>query len=187
MKKSLIVLMMVLLCAMLMVSCDDNKEKLPSVSKIGETISLGNVTWEALWVDAENKSAYLISKDILEQKMFDSNEPGSSSYKDSSIRKYLTGDFIAAHGLSTSYMKATNLSDASVTDYIFIPSEAEINLYLSRDIDKVAKYNGEADDWWLRTPDDDKVRIVNSDGTINYQVSVATTVGVRPAFWYTWN
>jgi len=186
MKKTLIVFMLVLLSAVLMVSCDDNKA-LPSVSKAGDTVTLGNVEWMALDVDTESKEAYLISTDILEKKMFDNHEPGSNAYKDSSIREYLNGDFIAAHGLSTSYMKNTELSDASVTDYIFIPSEAEINAYLLQASDRAAKYNGKADDWWLRTPSGDQVRIVSSNGTINYQVSVGTPNGVRPAFWYTWD
>ena len=187
MKKTLIVLMMVLLAAMLMVSCDDSKA-LPSVSKAGDTVTLGNVEWEALDVDSDNKTALLISKDVLELRAFDGY--GSKVYANSTIHTYLKDGFISTYGLSTSYMKATELTDANVTDYVFLLSKSEVELYLGQKADRMAKYNGDGMGWWLRSiynGTDNYPCVVTADGDYYPIVPTATDyVGLRPAFWYKW-
>ena len=189
--------MMVLLCAMLFVSCDDNKNtSSKALSKAGETIELGKtkdgkaITWEALDVDTNKKKALLISQDILEKRVFSSSST-TADYKDSDIRDYLTSTdsdgFIKTYGLSTDYMLAADLSDVEDEneDYVFLLSEAEVTAYLSQEADRVAKYNGTAADWWLRSHKGNEGETVGDNGGY-YQTPTNLKKGLRPAFWYTW-
>ena len=200
MKKTLIVVTMVMLAAMLIVSCDNNKNT-PSkaVSKIGDTVELGKtkdgktITWEALDVKTDEKKALLISQDILENRVF-SGSSGTCDYKDSDIRKYLTSTdsdgFINTYGLSTDYMLASVLSDVGdeKEDYVFLLSEAEVTLYLGQEADRVAKYNGTASDWWLRSHRDGRNEgaTVGDNGVYYITPTNPYEKGLRPAFWYTW-
>ena len=202
MKKTFIVLMMVLLSAILVVSCKDHKDtdkNTPSktISKIGETIELGKtkdgkaITWEALYVDTNAKKALLISQDVLEERVFSSSST-TADYKDSDIRAYLTNTdsdgFIKTYDLSTDYMLAADLSDVNAgnEDYVFLLSEAEVTLYLGQQADRVAKYNGTATLWWLRSHKGNEGAVVCEDGVYGQSPTNPYIRGLRPAFWYTW-
>lgn len=202
MKKTFIVLVMVLLSAILVVSCKDHKDtdkNTPSktISKIGETIELGKtkdgeaITWEALDVDTDAKKALLISQDVLENSVVFSSSSGTTDYKNSDIRAYLTNTgsdgFIKTYDLSTDYMLAADLSDVGdeKEDYVFLLSEAEVTLYLGQESDRVAKYNGTAADWWLRSHKNNEGETVGDNG-VYYQTPTNYGKGLRVAFWYTW-
>ena len=95
MKKTIIVLMLVLLSAVLMISCNNNTntpDSTPSKTyEVGETIELGTkegntVAWLILEIDTEDNTALLISKDILESRQFDSS---TDRYQNSAIKKRL--------------------------------------------------------------------------------------------------
>ena len=199
MKKTFIVLIMVLLSAILLVSCDDNKNtSSKKISKIGETIELGKtkagkaITWEALDVDTNKKKALLISQDILEKRVFSSSS-STADYKDSDIRAYLTSTasdgFIKTYDLSTTYMIAADLSDVNAgnEDYVFLFSEAEVTAYFSQEADRVAQYNGTATEWWLRSHKGGEGEVVGDDGVYGQSPTNPYERGLRPAFWYTWD
>ena len=186
MKKTLIVFMLAIVAVSLFVGCKNGPEA--KTYKVGDTIELGSkddktITWIVLDIDTKDNTALLISNDILESSKFGS----SNAYKDSSIRTNLKGSFITTWGLDTSYMVNVDVTSSiekteknTGDDYVFLLSNTEYGKY-SATIAKVSS------SWWLRTPKEDKVMIVNATGTIDYQVSSPTPNGIRPAFWYTWD
>ncbi len=218
MKKTIIVMMMVLLSlVLLVVSCDDKfttdqngdnaggAEVLPTDIKVGETVTLGTVTWLALDVDAENKQALLISKDILSSSIFDSD---SNDYASSYIREYINGrnaesNFLEYYGLKTDYMVNVDVtSDIETTtkntgsDYLFLLSWTEANNteYFKDDAARVANNTW----WWLRSPSDaDGTKnacnvtaggsIMNNTYSTKPSMPAKDMLGLRPAFWYKWN
>lgn len=212
MKKTLFILMMVLLSVFFIVSCDDklttstssggdnsgSSNSLPTVSKKGDKIKLGKtqdgeeIEWRVLTIDSKNKAALLLSENILEIREFGSDT--YYYYLNSTIREYLCSDeFLNTYGLSKDYMKSVDLvtdinknkiSDSG-KDFVFLLSHYECTAgdeyYFVDKNDRIAKFNNEATAWWLRS----EHSYIDSDGyqkTDNYPAKV----GVRPAFWYTW-
>ena len=193
MKKTLIVFMLVLLSAVLMVSCDDNAN-VPSAKsyKAGDTIDLGSkgedaITWIVLAVDTDDNTALLISQDILETSKFG----GSVVYNGSTVQNRLkSDDFFTNYGLTTDYMVNVDVTTAiekteknTGDDYVFLLSNSEYNEYKAN-ISTVTL------GWWLRSPKgDDSVYVVQTSGSVNseYVKYSPYTGGIRPAFWYTWN
>lgn len=163
MKKTLIVLMIVLLSLVLVVSCDDNNDALPTITKYTKTVELGTkdgkaITWLVLDVDEEGRTALLISKNVLETRAFDSSSRETSQknvYDGSTIQKYLNttegeNNFFDTYGLSTSYMQKVNIESDNTgaannieitrkfdngTDYVFLLSltEAKETKYFEND------------------------------------------------------
>ncbi len=196
MKKTLIVLMLVLLSAMLMVSCKESPVTPPSDIKVGDIVQIGDVSWKALDVDTTEKRALLISQDVLELRAFDGY--GSNVYKTSTIRTYLNDNFITAYGLSKDYMKKvvfngdeTIVSDSG-EDYVFLLSLDEAEKYFESDEARKAELNGTASEWWIRTVysfSSNNVYSVDAGGDVilNGNITCANENGIRPAFWYVWN
>ncbi len=170
-----------------------------AISNVGDTILIGkkdgkDISWKALSVDTEQKQALLISEDILEEKPL--NNANVSSYKDTAIHSYLNnledGGFFKSYGISTDYVSVKELSLNGVTSnvYALLLSAEEVTNYFSTDNDRIAKYNGSAKAWWLRTSDTATYNYyfdyVGSDSVINNEY-YSRDFGIRPAFWYKWN
>ena len=166
----------------------------PSVANVGDTITLGTGTWKALAVNAESKTALLISSDAMGYDSFNTN---FSSYEESYIRRFLNGSyFLTNNGLSTKYMlkvdvtssiETTTISDSG-QDYVFLLSktEAENTNYFA---DNNARKTISPDiNWWLRSVDSNnsKIYYVQSDGSI-VTANSSCNYCMRPAFWYKWN
>jgi hypothetical protein len=132
----------------------------------------------------------VISENILIEEMtFDGD---SNDYSDSDIRTYLNGDFITTYGLSNVSINVdvtSNIEETTVgsgTDKVFLLSktEAENTSYFANDTARVAKYNGTAVYWWLRTPSSSyNIYAVSTSGTFSGYNSVYYVKGVRPAMW----
>jgi hypothetical protein len=78
-------------------------------------------------------------------------------------------------------------SGKDTTDKIFLLSLSEAGRYFSSDRERIARYDGEAVDWWLRSPgiNDDHAAIVYNVGYFNslgFSVD-DRDVAVRPALW----
>ncbi len=166
----------------------------------GDTVTLGTVTWSVLAVDTDD-TALLISQDILEKRQFHSSD--TNSYNNSDIHTYLKSDeFLKKYGLKKDYMVKVDVTSTierttkdEGSDYVFLLSGTEVDYFFKNDAERVAKFNSEATDWWLRSKGntDNYVRIVDKDGAIiadNVAKSSSPTdtdTGLRPAFWYKWN
>ncbi len=181
---------------------------------VGDTLTLGTITWKVLKVD-EDKTALLISQDILSSCVFDSdtsNHTASNDYEPSFIREYINGrntksNFLEYYGLKTDYMvKVDVISDIEKTtkntgsDYVFLLSWTEANNteYFADDAARVANYGGSNIYWWLRSPSDaDGTKnacnvtaggsIMNNTYSTKPSMPAKDMLGLRPAFWYKWN
>jgi hypothetical protein len=148
------------------------------------------IKWKVLSVDTANSRMLVISENILIEEMtFDGD---SNDYSDSDIRTYLNGDFITTYGLSNVSINVdvtSNIEETTVgsgTDKVFLLSktEAENTSYFANDTARVAKYNGTAVYWWLRTPSSSyNIYAVSTSGTFSGYNSVYYVKGVRPAMW----
>ena len=211
MKKILLVFMLVLLSAVLVVSCDDkideNSAASPSPSKEGEIITLGEkdgvgITWRVLKVDTEKKQALIISEDILDTMAMYGSKPTTEDakyYLESDIRDYLNNKFNTDYGLDKSYMKEvdieSNIENTTIKegggDFVFLLSKIETEAgtnsgyYFDDAADRIAKYKSEAKDWWIRSEEGYISSTGNQDSSD--LESLTTLRGIRPAFWYTWN
>ena len=204
MKKTLIALMMVLLCAMLFVSCS-NEPKAPY--SVGDTVNYGKyptdydvedlrgdaVTWKVLSVDAANSRMLVISEKILISAIL-FNSSSNSSYSGSSIQSYLNGDFITKYGLSDVKMCSvdvtTNIETTTVgsgDDKVFLLSktEAENTSYFANQEARIACYTDNSKpEWWLRSATDNgNVYCIMSGGSFDKTMAPNVGAGVRPAFW----
>ncbi len=164
------------------------------LTKPGDTITLGSVTWKALSVDTEGKKALLISENILETMVFDDN---SNSYDGSAVQTYLGSvDFLTTYGLSTDYMKRVDVTtdietttlSFSGSDYVFLLSRAEAFTYYEDIAFRGSEYDDSSFSWWLRSPNSLDIDCVYSviPPDIHCNCHYYDESGVRPAFWYIW-
>ena len=129
--------------------------------------------------------------------------PGST-WKDSSIRAYLNGEFyndafsdaekedIISVTLSNPAASSSDRSgDAATVDSVFLLSEEEVLLYLPNNEDRIVYDGDEKSEWWLRTPrwdaedERDYFLMVWDGGRLDTSGLLSTNVdyAVRPAFW----
>ena len=204
MKKTLITLMMVLLCALLFVSCAEPK----ATYSVGDTVNFGKyptdyaienlrgdaVAWKVLSVDTANSRMLVISDRILEtDRQFDSKS--STSYSSSSIKAYLNGEFITKYGLSSVNMcnvdVTTKIEETAVgsgSDKVFLLSktEAENKSYFADAAAKIAYYTDNySRSWWLRsaTANSSYVYCVTNEGSYDEGGTPSYNGGLRPAMW----
>ncbi len=217
MKKTLIALLMVLLSVMLVVSCndkvnnDDNADSSGSgtntatiiPNEVGETVKLGKtpegkeVKWIVLDINEEGKTALLISKDVLEKRIFD-DAKATNDYIGSSIQTYLNGDFITTYGLSKDNIQKVKITQADIEkankddsgdNYVYLLSKSEAEKYFTSNDKRIAYLGDTAYTWWLRSPIENKstVYAVWGDGAFHDDLPVTSEYGLRPVFWYKWN
>ena len=151
------------------------------------------IAWLALAVDTDSNTALLISKDIVENKAFDSTV--NKNYSSAEIRTYLNNSFLTSYGLNSVSMKKVNVTsnigntnkDDSGSDRVFLLTYTEV-FETYKDI---LNNNKASNLWWTRSPysssnTSKNVYCVNSQGSQEAKSPDDATVGIRPAFWYSW-
>ena len=176
--------------------------------KVGDSFTIGTykdkpLSWKVIALDAKNERVLLLADTVLDAMYMYQGSSGST-WKDSSIRAYLNGEFyndafsdaekadIVSVTLSNPAHSLSDRSgDAATVDSVFLLSEEEVLLYLPNEEDRIVS-DGVADsEWWLRTAgwnaDDDYQYfiLVWEWGSIDNIGLSPTDVdyAVRPAFW----
>ncbi|MDR0848876.1 MAG: DUF6273 domain-containing protein [Propionibacteriaceae bacterium] len=165
----------------------------------------GEPEWLALSVDQTNRRALFITRDIVAQKPY--HEPGGDvTWEGCSLRKWLNGAFFAS--LPAQVKSRVNevtipnpdnkeyetKSGNSTKDRVFLLSLDEVAQHLKDNNTRVARFNGSAGWWWLRSPGyrQSRAALVHGDGGVDdsgYAVyddgGLGNGVGgcVRPALW----
>uniref|UniRef100_UPI00242B9FEB DUF6273 domain-containing protein n=1 Tax=Clostridium tyrobutyricum TaxID=1519 RepID=UPI00242B9FEB len=199
-------------------SSDVAKAEETKTLKIGDTVKLSDLCVGDIFkasgiewmVVAKNHEGYpansvtVMSKDILENRAFNTN--GSNHWGNSSLRKYLNGEFynkldpnFRAEILETNLINIDYSSKTYYTqDKIFIPSFEELglkNISYAKPVgtdygafrtneSRIAKLSGSNSYYWARVPYYDNsyyVCNVNGDGSHNYNNAYTESVGVRAA------
>ncbi|MCL2507995.1 MAG: DUF6273 domain-containing protein [Oscillospiraceae bacterium] len=163
----------------------------------------GGYEWVVL--KKENGRWLCITKDIIELRKFHDSEE-SVSWADSDLRAYLNGEFLErCFGMPgdgdrerVNPVKNSNegiifqngnisIGSAATEDYVFLLSYEEAEEYFPSAAARAAKYNGQAQNWWLRSPGNylNEFANVDSIGQVCYSESNIHTerLGVRPAIW----
>ena len=128
------------------------------------------------------------------------------SWADSDLRAWLNGEFLeACFGGPDSGDRArvlltenensavtfpngnTSISSAATEDYVFLLSYEQAEKYFPNDLVRTAKYDGQARNWWLRSPGDylNEYADVDGIGQVCYGSGNVHLggFGVRPAIW----
>jgi len=193
---------------------EDAKPALPQIGGLMPFGKEGR-QWLVLDVDKQNNRALLLSEDIIEMKAYHANGK-STTWAECSLHSYLNGEFYESFGREKDRIARTHNENPanqwfgtkggnSTQDSVFLLSIEEVVKYFGDRgqlknknpnnkywIDdqynsaRVAKFNGNAVWWWLRSPGGytDLAAYVNDDG---YVLIVGDLVqaggGVRPALW----
>jgi len=144
-----------------------------------------------------------ITKDIVEMRKFHETET-TVSWAESGLRAYLNGEFLkttfGTSGDRDRVLLSENKNDSvtfpngntgiggeATQDYVFLLSYEEAEKYFPNDLVRAAKYDGQAQFWWLRSPGDYLNKFANVDaiGQVCYSGGNVHTggLGVRPAVW----
>ena len=170
------------------------------------------IAWRVL--DIEDDRALLISEDVLELRQYDGLEryygerlsdadidwnSVSITWADSEIRAWLNDDFLS-EAFSAGERRAIRLSEISnpdnpkygtlggrdTEDRVFLLSIDEAERYFASSSDRIARYEGEAWWWWLRSPGigSSYAAIVSYNGDVyDDGYIVYSNYGVRPALY----
>ena len=158
-------------------------------------MALGGYDWTVLAV--ESGRALLIARDVVGKRAYHADNE-VTTWEACSLRAYLNGEFLDGFRdgagrlvLGTEIANRDNpaygtAGGGSTTDKVFLLSLDEARLYFSEDAQRIARYQGSARWWWLRSPG---IRchaaFVQRDGSINphgHRVDYAYS-GVRPALY----
>jgi len=181
------------------------REKLQAaaaVSRTAETMDFGGYRW--LVLEERGGRALLLMQDILEKRPF--NEAGNDAetrapWEACTLRAWLNGTFYS----SFSQADRARIVEAAVLgggnreygvkagketrDRVFLLSLEEALLYLPTDAARVARANGAAAWWWLRSPGMEayQAAVVTGEGSLGYAGNGVNYYdrGVRPAIWVT--
>ena len=182
-------------------NADKRKEELQDSavkSRPMDTVKFGGYDW--LVLEVRGGKMLLLMKDALQMQPF--NEVFTDvSWEDCTLRAYLNGAFYdsfapadRARIAETTVVNSTNAESgtkagADTVDKIFLLSIAEAKLYFPEESARMARCNGAACYWWLRSPGiyPSTAATVGSDGVIGFMGSGVnyTTRAVRPALWVT--
>ena len=161
--------------------------------------------YEWVVIAKENGRWLCVTKDIVKIRKFHEAET-LVSWADSDLRAHLNGEFLeycfgdpdsgdrARVCLTENENNAVTFSNgnksigsAATQDYVFLLSYEEAEQYFPNDLVRTAKYNGQTQNWWLRSPGDHLNEFANVDGIgqVCYSASNIHTggLGVRPAIW----
>jgi hypothetical protein len=150
----------------------------------GHVSSAKSIQWRVL----KKNSSYLllITKNCVIQRRFD---PTSNDYIRSEIRAWLNNEFY--NGLTSEQKKLVlNMDitqDGTEQDKVFLLTEQDVQEFFTSNDDRIARYNGKAALWWLRSPGRNNLHAaaVSFDGSVyglGYSV-FGPGGGVRPALW----
>lgn len=165
--------------------------------KKDDVIKMANgEAWRVL--EVKDGKALVITVRIFDSRVYHSSIP-FTSWKDSTIRQYLSGSEFLDANLSeveqsmmhptpvSTYKSWTDPTPVYTQDKIFLLNEEEVDLYFKAEIsDRIGVPSGTATYWWLRTPR----KGVNNAALVDPQGNFAETtvnndkgVGPRPAMW----
>ena len=151
----------------------------------GDIIHFGNYNGETEWrvLDVRDNSVLIISLNCVDEQRFSHD---SNSWSTSSVREWLNDDY---------YNTAFNSNEQSMIHdegygNVFLLSDDEVQLYFDSVSDRIAKYQGYSEEWWLRTPFTLETRnevyysenVVSTEGGI-ISLNISDERGVRPAIW----
>jgi len=186
-----------------------------NVPGIGGQVIMGkdqngdDIVWKVLDVDAQG-NLLVISENILERRIFHHTAGTWPTWGNSDMRAYLnnlgayasngfiTKTFTAAEQtriLTTSIETETaynNSTPLTTSDKLFLLSRSETFLYLPTQSDRIANYNGVAENWFLRSPGSTDGRVLYISGEsgsggagilFDTYYSAANSQGTRPAMW----
>ncbi len=159
-------------------------------------ITFGNMEWIVL--AREGDKALLLSKDCIEERTFH-EELKPVTWKTCSLRSYLNGPWYEKTfreeekaKIQTTKVKNADSRDCGIPcendteDKVFLLSVDEVEQYFYYDHDRIAEFNGESHEWWLRSPGNAGcVTVVRRDGriySVGWEVDSACG-GIRPAIW----
>ncbi len=136
----------------------NNNKKEPIVPKIGDEINYGSylgypIKWQTLAVDTENEKALLIANEIIAYWAFSENAE-DTIWETSEMRKWLNNDLyntsfseeqksiILESILKNSANSESNVGSGTDTkDKVFLLSEEEVKMYLSKENDRIVEFN----------------------------------------------
>lgn len=164
---------------------------------IGDTVYFGDLYWKVL--DTQGGRALLITEEIVERYPYHDSFT-EATWETSSVRAYLNDGFLKAH-FSTEERK--RIAQTAVVDdgnpsyevpggndsqdQLFLLSIGEAYSYFAYKDDRVAREQGPAYVWWLRSPGKTAkfAAYVHSDGDINIDGNMVSNAnyGVRPVLW----
>lgn len=163
------------------------KKTLKEVNQ-GQDFIFAGIKWTVL--DRTAAGTLALSSDVLEERAFDNDN--SNDWRKSSIREYLNGEFLqgmianGAEANSFREMTVDLTSDDGMTDYG--EDVCKIALLTADQYRKYRRFIKNASNWWwLATAYSclasysGSARIVNSDGSLHYDVACNGASGVRPA------
>ena len=158
-------------------------------------ISFGNMEWIVL--AREGDKALLLSKDCIEERAFH-EELKPVTWEACSLRSYLNGQWYdetfteveKAKILTTNVNHSDGICGASggndTEDIVFLLSVNEVEQYVYSNHDRIAEFNSESHEWWLRSPGNFcSFAVVRRDGgiySVGWEVDSACG-GIRPAIW----
>jgi hypothetical protein len=162
---------------------------------VDDTVYFGDIYWRVL--DVRDGRALLISKYILEERIFNSSYI-DVTWETCSLRTYLNNEFLSMHFseedqsrivlsmmANDSGLEYEVPEENAIQDRVFLLSIDEANHYFSSDSDRVVMYRGRDAGWWLRSTGKglNNVAFVTDGGSINSQGPAEGHRGVRPALW----
>lgn len=130
------------------------------------------IAWQIL--DTREHKVLLIAKDPIDEMAYNS-EYKSVNWEDSSIRKWLNGEFYNSFDQTE---KGKILKNTAEIDDIFLLSNDNIKSY--------PKLRNASSTWWIESTGEDatKAMYVTEDGSVNTSGDVITKLhGVRPSIW----
>jgi hypothetical protein len=145
--------------------------------------------WRTLHTDKANERMLVISEEIVGQRPYHASR-SNITWEGCTLRKWLNGEFYSSlpQALRDRVLpvKVRTKGSKGTTDKVFLLSTDEAKQYFKSDKDRIAKYNGSAYWWWLRSRGDyaHYAANVNYGGGVNdCGHSVNRVGGVRPALW----
>jgi hypothetical protein len=167
----------------------------------GSICSFGNYEW--LVLEVKDDKALLLSKDVLVRKPYNTTYT-NVTWETSTLRAWLNNEFLnnelfnkPASQEQARIALTTNINEDNqwygtpggntTEDRIFLLSISEANHYFGKNSARIAKYNGSAACWWLRSPgfSSRNAAYVYTVGTVGVTGDYLYYVhnGVRPALW----
>ena len=147
----------------------------------------------------EGDKTLLLTKDCIEERALN-KDVTSVTWESCTLRSYLNGtwyentfsegekDKILTTDVINSDSAEYDTSGGNDTkDKVFLLSLDEVEQYFSSDDERVAKYSGEVNWWWLRSPGFSEVyaAYVELDGDVysDGDLVINDLGGIRPAIW----
>ena len=177
---------------MLLSSCVVTPNK-PNDARSREVISFGDYYWYVLYTDEENSRKLIITKDIIgthritfptPDQLEEYDYTACAVWEHRDLRKQLNDEFY--YTFAEEERNRIIQGGGDTIDYIFLLSIEEAELLFKNNVERIALYDGEALQWWLRSPGFNMPARVHSNGEVSTRAVNVPFVngGIRPALWY---